>query len=479
MKTHRHHCSLRQLLTITCLLVGLSLYLAQRWLAQPLYASQQQGVAAAPGLGAADSCFTPLDQWERHLLDANRPERAVFVNFADLDGDGVEDVITGGFWYRNVRSITGPWVRQAIGAPYTDTLAVYDFDGDGDADLLGTAGAQNKLPFVWARNDGSGHFTVFDNIDSELTPPDRLPIQGVAIARFQPDGPLEVALAWDDNFGGLQMLTVPTDPAATPWPRRQAAPFTQGEALSPADLDGDGDIDIFTGSAWLRNEWPAAHWTPIIIHTPTSGVPDRHQLVDMDQDGDLDAVVGYGHDPEAKVVWYEQPASPTEPWAAHLIANLPPRRGSPQNLDVADLDHDGDLDVVTAHHRQRYTTVLQAFVLENVDGLGRVWEQHLIHTGDEHHDGMQLLDVEGDGDLDIISIGWTHGMVILYENKGHPPCPTATPTLVPVTATATPMVVPATPTTALAVPTTASGGTPTSTPQRALNAPLYLPFVNR
>lgn len=467
MKTDRRPHSLRQLLTITCLLVGLSFYLEQRWLIQHSYASPQQQVVATAGLDVATSCLSPLDQWERHLIDANRPERAVFVNFADLDGDGVEDVITGGFWYRNVRSITGPWVRHPVGASYHDTIAVHDFDGDGDVDLLGTAGPQTKLPFVWARNDGSGHFTVFDNIDSGLAPPDRLPIQGVAIAHFQPDGPLEIALAWDDNFGGLQMLTVPADPATTPWPRRQAAPFTEGEALNPADLDGDGDIDIFTGTAWLRNEWPAAQWTPIIIHTPTSGVPDRHQLLDMDNDGDLDAVVGYGHDPEAKVVWYEQPASPTAAWTEHLIANLPPRRGSPQNLDVADLDHDGDLDVVTAHHRQRYTTVLQAFVLENVDGLGRVWQQHLIHTGDEHHDGMQLLDVEGDGDLDIISIGWTHGLVILYENKGDPACPTATPTLVP-----TPSTVPTVPTPAIAM-------TPTSTPQRALNAPLYLPFVNR
>jgi len=456
----------RPLLTLfasSCLLIGVCLYLGQRWLAQPLYASSP--------LSAAASCYVPLDQWTRHLIDDARPGRAVFVNFADLDGDGIEDVITGGFWYRNIRRVTGPWVRHAIGANYNDTIAVYDFDGDGDFDLLGTAGPQTNLPFVWARNDGHGHFTILDNIDSELAPPDRLPIQGVAVAHFQPNGSLEVALAWDDNFGGLQMLTVPAEPATTIWPRRQAAPFTQGEALNSADLDGDGDLDLFMGTAWLRNEGPAATWTLMTIHTPTSGAPDRNQLVDMDQDGDLDAVVGYGHDPEAKVVWYEQPANPTEPWPEHLIANLPPQRGSPQNLAVADLDHDGDLDVVTAHHRQRYTAVLQAYVLENLDGWGRVWQQHLIYTGDEHHDGMQLLDVEGDGDLDIISIGWTHGMVILYENKGASTCPTPTPTLVPTVPTTLP--------TTLPTATPPARETPIHTPDRGASGPLYLPFVNR
>jgi hypothetical protein len=40
-----------------------------------------------------------------------------------------------------------------------------------------------------------------------------------------------------------------------------------------------------------------------------------------------------------------------------------------------------------------------------------------VSTGDEHHDGAVLVDIDGDGDLDIISIGWAHGRVLLYENK--------------------------------------------------------------
>jgi hypothetical protein len=57
------------------------------------------------------------------------------------------------------------------------------------------------------------------------------------------------------------------------------------------------------------------------------------------------------------------------------------------------------------------------YVLENVDGKGGAWQKHLVSTGDEHHDGAVLLDIDGDGDLDITSIGWAHGRVLLYENK--------------------------------------------------------------
>jgi len=38
-------------------------------------------------------------------------------------------------------------------------------------------------------------------------------------------------------------------------------------------------------------------------------------------------------------------------------------------------------------------------------------------AGDEHHDGAVVVDIDGDEDNDIISIGWGHDQVILYENK--------------------------------------------------------------
>jgi hypothetical protein len=58
------------------------------------------------------------------------------------------------------------------------------------------------------------------------------------------------------------------------------------------------------------------------------------------------------------------------------------------------------------------------YVFENANGQGTNWNTHTVYTGDEHHDGAQVVDIDGDGDLDIISIGWDHDRVLLYEQLG-------------------------------------------------------------
>ena len=53
------------------------------------------------------------------------------------------------------------------------------------------------------------------------------------------------------------------------------------------------------------------------------------------------------------------------------------------------------------------------------DGKGSDWVPHLVYHGDEHHQGTQVIDIDRDGDPDIISIGYKHARVLLYENKAN------------------------------------------------------------
>ena len=86
------------------------------------------------------------------------------------------------------------------------------------------------------------------------------------------------------------------------------------------------------------------------------------------------------------------------------------------SVDVADMDHDGDKDIIVGEHFPSNPDSARLIIFENTDFIGQTWAEHLVYMGDEHHDGAQVVDIDGDGDLDIISIGWANSNVLLYEN---------------------------------------------------------------
>ena len=114
------------------------------------------------------------------------------------------------------------------------------------------------------------------------------------------------------------------------------------------------------------------------------------------------------------VAWYEQGPDPRAPWKRHFVGSVV----GPMSLDVVDIDGDGDLDIVVGEHNLKNPGTARLLVFENLDGRGGRWRERLIYTGDEHHDGALAVDLDGDGDLDIVSIGWGHGKVLWYENLG-------------------------------------------------------------
>lgn len=379
-----------------------------------LYGANWQGNQVE--LWENQTCPSSLDRWERIVIDPNRPWRAVFITAADMDNDGLQDVVTGGWWYKNPGDQNSSWMRKTIGEPLNNMAAVYDFDGDGFVDVLGTMGQGSDADprFVWARNNGSGSFSILTNIDQGAG--DFL--QGVAVGNLESGGALKVGLSWHLSGGGIQMLSVPPNLLIDTWTIVTISTASQDEALSMGDIDQDGDQDLLLGTIWLEQD--GLSWNEHLLHE-TSGSPygesdpDRNRLADINQDGRLDAVVGYEAISVAgKLAWYEQGQESTAIWQEHPIATVV----GPMSLDVADIDRDGDSDVIVGEHNLDDPSKARLLVFENVDGIGNQWQEHLVYQGDEHHDGAQMVDIDGDGDLDIISIGWDHSKVVWYENKG-------------------------------------------------------------
>jgi len=112
----------------------------------------------------------------------------------------------------------------------------------------------------------------------------------------------------------------------------------------------------------------------------------QNHLVDVDGDGDLDFTSG---SKESGGFWWWEYKS-DDNWTQHLVGN--------SNADVCgrhlDVDNDGDIDLTTGSNW-----------FENKDGKGGIWEKHsFAGIGKDCHD-RSVVDINGDGRLDVVSLG--------------------------------------------------------------------------
>lgn len=346
--------------------------------------------------------------WRRHVVDDDRPSKAVFVDSVDLNKDGFEDIVAGAWWYRNPGLLSRIWQRERIGPDVNQMAVLVDLNDDKFVDVVATAGGSgiNSGELVWARNDGSGKFVISAPVAK--TNGDFL--QGAAVGSFDGTGATQIALSWHASGRGVQLLTAPSGGEGR-WAFETISAMSQDEGLSAGDIDGDGDTDLLLGTKWLRNDGMA--WSVRAL-TSDDRKPDRNVLADINDDGLLDAVVGFeAISVPGDLVWFEQAKERNAEWRRHDVSTIT----GPMSLDVADIDRDGDLDVIAGEHNLEHPSEASIFWFANVDGRGGKWNQNLIYRGDEHHDGAHAADLDNDGDMDIVSIGWSHPRVVVYENR--------------------------------------------------------------
>jgi hypothetical protein len=350
----------------------------------------------------------PLNQWKTHQIE-DLSERAIFVTAADINLDGEKDIVLGGYWYENPGSIEAAWEQHEVGMPLKNMAAVCDFDRDGDMDILGTQGIGSDAnhDFVWAENDGNGQFTVHHNInyagDGDF-------LQGCIILTAGVQR--HVVLSWHANESRSMALKVPEDPVVNKWETVVLSDLTLKEEVSSGDIDRDGDQDLLLGTWWLEQSsqgWISHKIGEVAIE---GSEPDRNKLADVDGDGKLDAIVSL--EKGTDVYWFRPPEDPRKPWERITIGVV---EGQGFSMDVADFDLDMDPDIVIGEHRG--TKNNRVLILEN-EGDTDIWNVTEVDNQSkdiiDHHDGSITVDIDGDGDVDIISIGWYNPKLWIFEN---------------------------------------------------------------
>ena len=267
------------------------------------------------------------------------------VGVFDVDGDGVPDIVTGGFWYR------GPEFREkfviADKLPryrdYYDEFSVIPMDVDGDGHLDFITGGYWGNSLRWRKNPGKHEFGWSMGAWEELVVAENI-------------GNIETTRAWDIDGDG-QLEIVPNTPwqplcayklvAPGEFKKHVIHPHGLGHGLGFGDIDGDGRGEFVTPKGILKA--PAAgafsgEWTLSEEFDLGGDASIPVLVVDIDGDGVNELIVGNSH--SYGLSWWKQAPWPDggRSWTKHIID---PSHSQYHDLHWADIDGDGKPELVT------------------------------------------------------------------------------------------------------------------------------------
>jgi len=178
-----------------------------------------------------------------------------------------------------------------------------------------------------------------------------------------------------------------------------------------ADLDGDGDMDVLAVSyyfdmvVWYENLDGLGNFSSQKIISNIADGPYRVIAADIDRDGDMDVISGSDN---TGIAWYENIDGNGNFGPTRVINAFAPNARS---IATADIDGDGDMDVVASTSG----SVTVAWY-ENLDGLGSFGPQQTITTNGLSVEPIFTIDIDGDGDIDVIAATGGADKVAWYEN---------------------------------------------------------------
>ncbi|MGC6488159.1 MAG: FG-GAP repeat domain-containing protein [Planctomycetota bacterium] len=287
-----------------------------------------------------------------------------------------------------------------VSSPFPAQMARGDVDGDGDLDLVVVNDFLDTQVLI---NDGRGGFV--DETASRLVSPVYQDSTCVDLADIDGDGDLDVLVGNEDGVSnevhvndGAGVFTNVT------W---SALPYQAFDTKNSvvADFDGDGDADWLAvgpdGSRFYENNGVGvfsdrtAAWLSAAPISLGSELVKAPEAADLDGDGDLDVLLAGANG----LLLNQGGAFAVGPWQ-------PPYNAHAQSW-LADFDGDGDVDIVSQSGRALYQNQGNAVFVDVTASAGLSTTQW----------GLGAFDIDLDGDVDILTsthVAWNDGAGVFH-----------------------------------------------------------------
>lgn len=267
------------------------------------------------------------------------------VRAADVDNDGDLDLVSSsgngttgnsGRLLVQLNNGTGSFTTGSsvpVGAVGGGAL-VGDVNGDGYCDALLI---NNSSSAAVVLNNGNGSFSLVTSLAAGLS------VQQMALADVENDGDLDLLL-----LGSNALMLALNDGTGT-FDTPTAVPASNGgKRLVTTDVDGDGDMDVLTNSGSAvrvyHNDGRGAFTFGSSVSVSNGGFGVVGLATgDIDGDGDQD-LVATGGSTVVHVRLNDGRGSFSGSYNPFISNNMP------GDLDLADLDNDGDLDLLVANY---------------------------------------------------------------------------------------------------------------------------------